>query len=126
MLQGTLAFLLAFICVFHLADRFRFTWVKDWWHDAETLEVIDYLKENRTTAPLRLKTNWMCHNSFLYYAYTGKTPWLELEGYDKSIDPETPATYYYVFTEEAEKLEPAFHPVKYFGRDRVLMQRKVP
>lgn len=124
--QGSVAFLLAFICVFHMADQFRFTRVKDWWHDAETFEVLQYLKEENGTSPVRLKTNWMCHNSFLYYAYTGKTPWLELENYDKSIDPETRANYYYVFLEDAEKLDSLFLRVKYFGKDRVLMQRKEP
>ncbi len=122
-LHGVLAFALGFICIFHMADRFSFTKVKDWWHDADTFVVLSYLKEKSTTAPVVLKTQWMCHNSFYYYVYTGKVPWLELENYDKAIDPNTRAEYYYVFLEDTAKLQPVFKAVKTIGRDRVIMQK---
>ena len=118
-----LALMVGFICIFHMADRFSFTKVKDWWHDADTFEVLAFLKENRKTTPVVLKTQWMCYNSFYYYVYTGKTPWLELESYDKTIDKSTRAEYYYVFLEDVNILEPGFQAVKYVGRDRVIMQK---
>ena len=69
----------------------------------------------------------MClYNSFTVYAYTGKLRGWKLEGYDKSIDPESRPHIIMFSLMISEKLEPAFHPVKYFGRDRVLMQRKLP
>ncbi len=123
-LHGILAFAFAFICIFHMADRFSFTRVKDWWHDADTFVVLNYLKENHTTTPVVLKTQWMCHNSFYYYVYTGKVPWLELENYDKSVDPNTRAEFYYVFLEDTAKLQPVFKTVKFVGRDRVIMQKE--
>jgi len=122
--QKILAFSLAFICIFHMADRFKFTRVRDWWHDSNTFEVLSYLEDHHQDTPVILKTTWFCYYSFYYYVYTGKAPWLDLEGYDKSIDPGTRAEYYYIFREDTGKLASNFRPVKEFGNDRILMRKK--
>jgi hypothetical protein len=123
--QKFIALSLAFICIFHMVGNFKFDWVRDWWHDADTFEVLDYLKGQQTDRPVSLKTTWFCYNSFYYYVYTGKTPWLTLEGYDKNIDTGTKAEYYYIFLEDTVKLVPEFEGVRKFGNDRILMKRKL-
>jgi hypothetical protein len=124
LVQAVLALCFSFICIFHMADRFKFMWVRNWWHDANTFEVLDYLKNQHSNELVTLKTSWMCYNSFYYYVYTGKVPWLRLEWYDKSIDINTPAEYYYIFTEDTGKLVSKFKPVQKFGNDRILLKRK--
>jgi hypothetical protein len=120
----TVSFAFAFICIFHLADRFRMNWVRDWWHDSDTLAVLQYLHEQSADKPVTLKTTWFCYNSFYYYVFTDKVPWLVLEDYDKSIDPNTRATYYYLFLKDLPVLKPKFEPVRYYGYDRVLARRR--
>jgi hypothetical protein len=119
-----IAFGFAFICIFHLADRFKIYEIKDWWHDVDTMKVIAYLEDRKDKGTVSLKTSWMCYNSFYYYVYTGKTPWLKLEGYDKKIDVNTPAEYYYLFTDDLKDLQPWFTPVKFYGKDRVLVKKR--
>jgi hypothetical protein len=121
--QKILALSFAFICIFHVADRYRLDWVRDWWHDADTLKVMEYLKTQNEGKTVSLKTTWFCQFSFYYYVYTGKVPWLDLKGYDKSIEPNTTAEYYYLFSVDEKLLEPKFEPVATYG-DRVLMKRK--
>jgi len=115
----------SFICIFHIADRFRINWVRDWWHDSDTLEVMEYLKAENSDKLVSLKTTWFCYNSFYYYVKTGKAPWLDLKDYDKSIELNTNAEYYYVFSNDEKTLESRFELVKEFG-DRVLLKRRHP
>jgi len=113
----------AFICIFHVADRYKLDWVRDWWHDVDTLKVIAYLEEQHPGDKVSLKTTWFCFNSFYYYVYTGKTPWLDIKGYDKSIDINTDAEYYYLFTADRKILEPKFEFIREYG-DRSLLKRR--
>jgi hypothetical protein len=121
--QTILGLCFAFICIFHVADRYRLDWVRDWWHDSDTLKVMDYLKTQNAGKTVSLKTTWFCQFSFYYYVYTGKAPWLDLKGYDKSIEPGTTAEYYYLFSTDEKLLEPEFEPIATYG-DRVLMKRR--
>ena len=121
--QTILALCFAFICIFHVTDRFRLDWVRDWWHDADTLKVMNYLKTQNEGKTVSLKTTWFCNYSFYYYLYTGKAPWLDLKGYDKEIEPGTSAEYYYLFSADKKLLEPQFELIATYG-DRVLMKRK--
>jgi len=119
-----IAFCFAFICIFHLAGSFKLNWVRDYWHDVNTFEVLEYLENMHTCEPVTLKTSWFFYHSFYYYVYTGKIPWLKLEDYDQSMDLNTRAEYYYIFSEDLKLLEPAFEPVQKFGNNRVLVKRK--
>lgn len=122
--QRVIAGCFAFICIFHMADRFKFNYVKDWWHDSDTLKVMAYLQAENANKPVSLKTTWFCYNSFYYYVKTGKEPWLDLKDYDKSIELNTNAEYYYIFSDDAKILESRFEPVKIYG-DRVLLKKRI-
>ena len=121
--QKIVAFCFAFICIFHVADRFRLNWVREWWFDSNTYEVLDYLEKKYTSQTIKLKTSWFFHNSFAYYYYTGKTPWLELLPYDKSIELNTGADYYYIFSDDYKILEPKFKVVLKLTDDRWLVKK---
>jgi hypothetical protein len=121
--QMIVALCFAFICIFQVAEHFPLDWVRDWWHDADTLKVMDYLKTQNEGKTVSLKTTWFCQFSFYYYVYTGQAPWLDLKDYDKSIEPNTTAEYYYVFATDQKLLEPKFEPVATYG-DRVLLKRR--
>ena len=71
-----------------------------------------------------MKTNWLFHPSFYFYQYTGKTPYIDLKGYDKNITSETDADYYYVLATDYDKLKDNFDLVYKFDPDRWLLRRK--
>jgi hypothetical protein len=121
--QKIIAFCFAFICIYHVADRFRLDWVREWWFDGNTYEVLDYLEKRYSNQTIKLKTSWFFYNSFAYYCYTGKTPWLELFPYDKSIELNTRADYYYIFSDDYKILEPKFKVVLKLTDDRWLLKR---
>jgi hypothetical protein len=124
MAQKIVAFCFAFICIWHVADRFSLNWVREWWFDGNTYEVLDYLEKEYTDKTIKLKTNWFFYNSFAYYNYTGKTPWLELLPYDKSIELNTRADYYYIFADDYKILEPRFKVVLELTDDRWLLEKE--
>jgi hypothetical protein len=117
------AFCFAFICIYHAADRFKLNWVREYWFDGNTYVVLDYLEERYTSQKIILKTNWVFYNSFAYYYYTGKTPWLELLPYDKAIEPDTRADYYYIFSDDYKILEKKFKVIIKLADDRWLVKR---
>jgi hypothetical protein len=121
--QWFIAGCFTFICIFHMADKFKLDWVRDYWFDVDTLKVMEYLKAQNAGKTVSLKTTWFCQFSFYYYVFTGEVPWLDLKDYDKSIEPNTTAEYYYVFVTDEKLLEPKFETVGTYG-DRVLMKRK--
>ncbi len=122
-LQLFVAGCFAFICIFHMSNTFKFNWVNDYYFDADTLNVLEFLKDQNGGKKVSLKTTWFCYGSFDYYVETGKASWLELKDYDKSIDINTNADYYYLFSKDAKALESKFEPVATYG-DRVLLEKR--
>jgi hypothetical protein len=123
LLQILLSLFLIFICIFHLTDTMSLKSVREWWFDENTFKVIDYLKIPDKN--VSLKTNWLFHPSFYFYKYTGKIPWLDLKDYDKSIDLNTDAGYYYVMEEDYITLAPRFEPVLKFDNGCWLLKKKI-
>lgn len=101
--------------------------VREWWYDASTFEVVEYLKTTSEfdDQAVSLDVDWHFHRSFHFYKYTGKWPWLRVMAYDKSLDVESTADYYYIFESDKDQLSESFTPVKSFGWDRLLLKRKV-
>lgn len=115
---------IALICIFHLASTVSLTSVREWSYDANTLKVIGYLDKARNNQNTSLETNWLFNPSFYFYKYTGKTPWLDLKYYNKSIIPNTSAEYYYVLAEDFSSLESNFEPVLKFDNGCWLLKKK--
>jgi hypothetical protein len=122
-LQIFVACCFSFICIFHMSNTFKFNWVNDYYFDADTLNVLEFLKNQNGGKPVSLKTTWFCYGSFDYYVMTGKASWLELKEYDKSIDVNTNADYYYIFSKDVKTLESKYELVATYG-DRVLLKRR--
>lgn len=115
---------LLLICMLNLTNRVTLKSVKEWSYDQSNLEVINYLKDISGDKPVSLKTSWFFNPSLTFYSETGKIPWIELHPYDKNIDINTSADYYYVFSEEFKLLEPKFEVVYKFSDDRWLVKVK--
>ena len=121
----SLAVFAGIILLMNLTSRVSLKSVREWYYDQNTLEVMDFMKENYKDTPIVLKTSWFFHPSFYFYTYTGKAPWLNLQDYDKNIDITTPATYYYIFAEDYKQLEPRFEVAYKFSPDRWLLKQRL-
>lgn len=119
-----IAVCLAFLCIFHVANGFRLDWVREWYFDGDTYKVLDYMQKDYYDDKIKFKTWWFMYNSFYYYKYTSKVPWLELLPYEKSINTNTSADYYYIFSKDYKKLEPKFEVVLKLTDDRWLLKRR--
>lgn len=120
-----LALCLAFICIFHIADRFKLNWVRDGVESVNTFEVLDFIKKDQLKEPVTLEVNWFLYHSFYYYVFTGELPWLKLGNYNEKVDINTQAEYYYIFSKDLNVVESKFECVKIIGNDRMLVKRKV-
>lgn len=115
---------ITFLCIFHLADTMSLTRTKEWWLDENTFKVTQFLKDTYGGQDVSLKTNWLFHPSFYFYEYAGKNPWLKLGMYDKNIDINTDAEYYYVLEEDYPILESKFEPVIIFDNKTWLLKKR--
>ena len=111
------------LAFWHFNDTFYPNSVKEWKYDESTLDILSFLDETAQKEAITLKTHWVFHPSFTFYTRTGKAPFLQLYPYDKDIDLNTNATYYYVLGADVEKLTPKFEKIKEFGNNRWLMKR---
>jgi 4-amino-4-deoxy-L-arabinose transferase-like glycosyltransferase len=122
--QIVAGFSIVLLSVLHLSFGINLKSIREWPYDASTLEVLQYLEYKHADKPIILKTSWFFHPSFHFYYATGKTPWLELKPYDKLIELNTNAEYYYIFSNEYDTLATKFEIDRKFSDDRWLLKRK--
>jgi hypothetical protein len=121
----SLAVLAGLIFIINLSSRVTVKSVKEWSYDQSTLDVMNFIKEKYDGKPISFRTSWYFHPSFYFYSYTGKAPWIDLQGYNHTIDITTRADYYYVFAEDYKLLEPRFEIAYKFSPDRWLLKQKI-
>jgi len=122
-----LSALLWVLVLWHLLRTVNTFSVREWWYDAYTFEVADRLKTEAEErgGPVRLATNWHFHPSFNYYQMRGETPWIQLEPYSKTIEPQVKPDFYYVFHTDQERLEEDYLEIESFNyRSFILMKRR--
>jgi hypothetical protein len=126
-INKSLAIFIGIVFVMNLTSRVSLKHVKEWYYDQNTLEVINYIKEKSFTEGkhVSLKTSWFFHPSFYFYAKGNIAPWLDLHDYDKNMDVNTRAEYYYIFAEDYKQLEPRFEVVYKFSPDRWLLKQRI-
>ena len=122
--QGAFAVILSALLLFQTADTISLKFVREWWFDANTFDVINYFKKNNPEQQVSLKTNWLFQPSFFFYKYTGKIPNIDLKDYDKNIDINTDAEYYYINAGDFPILESKFEVVYTINNERWLLKRK--
>jgi len=123
-LKIALSVFITAICLLHLADTMSLKSVREWWYDENTFKVLNYLKTTNKDKTVSMQTNWLFNPSFYFYKYTGKAPWLDLKYYDKNIELNTDAEYYYVMEEDFITLAPKFEPVLKFDNGCWLLKKR--
>ncbi|MDB5284141.1 MAG: hypothetical protein JWO06_3216 [Bacteroidota bacterium] len=119
---------LIFILSMHLYHTVHFNFVKEWWYDAHTYEVQNYLRDYRLEHPelktIELNTSWIFNPSFRFYNRTGKTPWLSLTEYHKQVDTASQTLFYYATYDDASQLKNYRCAVQFPDVCNVLLIRK--
>lgn len=121
-----IAGILLIFSIWHMTRTVSFDRVREWWYDANTFQVLELIEADKPADDrVFLQTNWAFHPSFLFYASTGKTPWLTLGDYNKEIIPQIDADYYYVFDVDYPQLQDRFEIIaKFDGGSRMLLKKK--
>lgn len=121
-----ISILLTALLTHHVVHTMKPYSVREWAYDANTIEVIDFMLHNLkgSKSKTSLASNWMFNPSFTFYAYTGKTSWLDLKQYNTAIDPNMGVEYYYVFEEDYPILESNYEPVLKFENRCWLLKLK--
>jgi hypothetical protein len=123
-LKGIISITVSLLLFLQLAGSMRFDYVREWWYDSHTLYIIQYLNDSERDHVVSLKTNWIFNPSFTFYKYAGQMPNIILKEYDKNIDVNSDADYYYILKENFEFLKPRFEPVLEFGGRFMLVKAK--
>ncbi len=113
--------------IWHFQRTFTPDRTREWWYDANTFQVLDALKSERKdeNTAVSLQTGWHFHRSFDFYVQTGKASWLDLQEYNKDIEPEAAAQFYYVFDSDYPLLQENYDVFRKFdGGSRLLLRRK--
>jgi len=124
--QFAVGFCILWFAGWHFKDTFSFKNVREWWFDENTFQVMEFLRADAKCEKINLRTNWLFHPSFYFYVYTGKYTDLNLHNYNKEVDVNSDATYYYVLNEDVPKLEANYYKVVSFDNARFILKRKKP
>ncbi|MCW3125674.1 MAG: hypothetical protein JWO03_1332, partial [Bacteroidetes bacterium] len=124
----TLVPAMTFLFCLHLALSVNLKYVREWWFDANTYQVIDFLDHYRHNYPevktISMSTTWLFNPSFDFYKSTGKLPWMDLSGIHPGVDTTSNTLFYYATSDEARQLK-NYIPVKFFEPGtNVLMMHK--
>ena len=89
---------------YNMYRGFNIHLVREWWYDANTYNVQNYLSDYKAQHPqlkgIDLNTKWIYHPSFDYYCLTGKTAWINLSPYHKEADTLSQTLFYYTENDE--------------------------
>ncbi|MDX2360563.1 MAG: hypothetical protein QNK23_07135 [Crocinitomicaceae bacterium] len=120
----TIAVVVTFFCAHHVIHIHNLKKVREWFYDENTHSVLDYLDENRNGKKVSLATNWLFNPSFSFYTHTEISEWLYLHPYDKEIEPNSEAEYYFILGTDYPMLEDNFDIVIQYETGNWLLKRK--
>jgi hypothetical protein len=127
--SGLTLSLVAFSCI-HCIHTINLSVVREWWFDANTYQVADYLKSYLIAHPekenIELNTSWLLNPSFEFYTKTGKYPWLKLSDFHPQIDTMSQTLFYYAVSEDIPFLKGYIPVLKFDYGSRVLLIKNEP
>lgn len=115
----------AVLLLWHFANVVQFDRVREWWFDAHTHKVLQWLDDQRAGRDsVTLQANWHFVPSLTYYQQLGNAPWLRLTPYRPPGDSLINADYFYGFESDSPAAAPRYTPVvKFDGGVMYLFER---
>jgi hypothetical protein len=119
-------FIMAGICLLllmHFTRAYNAYSFREWYYDADTRTVVDYVSKHleEDNDNYDLATEWLFTPSAMFYVQL-EYPDVSLAPYNKAIDKDAGATFYYVQPEHVPTLEPEYKEIQNM-HGRILLQR---
>lgn len=118
------AFILPLLYLYNLGDVRNLHYVREWWYDEDTKEVLQYV--NQQVKPGE-KVNFACHWWYTptarFYQKTLPLPAFDSIMYNKAIVSEPLFDYYYVNFADLKEVSNIYTVVARYGYDRMLLKK---
>jgi len=113
-----------FMC-FHFFSWISFTSVREWWYDANTLEVLAVLRDvhEKEHTDIELNTMWIYNPSFSFYKQTDHLDWLTYVNTHKPEEAPHKCRFYYTDFNTINGADiKGYKECRKYGYDRLLLE----
>lgn len=122
---------LSIVALIHLSRSANLNSSFEWWYDADTYKVLNYLEgeHRKNNSPLTLNCSWWFFPSLNFHIVTENKDWIKLAPFHQDFNPETDAQYkyYYTTSDDTKRLAATYDTVLSLGwNSRFLMRKKEP
>lgn len=118
---------LSLLTIIHFLRAANFYSCFEWWYDADTYTILQYLEKERINShgQISLNTSWIFFPSFDFHVISENKDWIKLAPFHKDVQPDSSYQYYYATGDDKPALESNYDSVLSLGWDtRFLMKRK--
>ena len=115
------------LTIIHFLRAANFYSCFEWWYDADTYTILQYLEKERINShgQISLNTSWIFFPSFDFHVISENKDWIKLAPFHKDVQPDSSYQYYYATGDDKPALESNYDSVLSLGWDtRFLMKRK--
>lgn len=112
----------------HVKRSYSFKMYREWWYDAHTYEILDFLKAEYEKSDkqqlLKFNMTWMFNPSFTYHREKGHLFWIAPLRYDKQPDTTNVYDFYYCTRDEMPALEKQYEKIKEWDFGQWILMKK--
>lgn len=117
------------LALLHLSRSANLTSCFEWWYDADTYKVMNYLESEhrKTNLPISLNCSWWFFPSLNFDIVTKNKDWITLAPFHQDFEPKRDALYMYYYTtsDDTKRLAASYDTVLSLGwNSRFLMRKK--
>ena len=115
---------LGLFCVVHAFRSYQFTHSYEWWYDARTRDMVEYMDSIIPKGEkVKLGMHWIFHPTARYYYENVPYEFTETLNYEKQYRSDVYYDYYYINPGEENKINPRYKVLQKFPWVGVLMVR---
>jgi hypothetical protein len=118
-IKFTCSIIISFFGIHHLFHTATPTKVREWSYDAQTINALTKMEKHSPNTPISISTHWLYNPSFYYYTYNKKE--FVLLPYNKQVDPNLNANYFYVHDSLMHFFDTTFTPIKRFDNGNIIL-----
>jgi hypothetical protein len=115
----SISIIISFFGIHHLFHTATPMKVREWNYDAHTIDALNIMKKHSSNQPFSISTYWLFNPSFHYYTFDKKN--LNLLPYNKEIDPELKAHYFYIHDSLSTAFDSSFVRIKEFDDGNIVL-----
>jgi len=114
------------IGIYHFLNSINFYNCREWWFDADTKNVMNYLSSKQEGESVTLNTSWVYNTSFQFHIEAEGNINIKLAPYHQELWPDSNYLYYYCERAHVEELQKNYSEVISFNKgNNVLMKKRL-